>query len=198
MSKRIGIMGGTFDPIHFGHLVTAEAAWQQFELDQVVFVPSGNPPHKVSRVISSAEHRLTMTLMATVSNPHFSVSRVEIDRSGFSYAYDTVCAFAELYGADAELFFITGADALLEIADWVKAEQLIEKCRFIGATRPGWDIGDFAKMPQRFRERAVLMQVPALAISSSDIRARVKNGQTIRYLLPETVEKYIEKQGLYL
>lgn len=194
--QRVGIMGGTFDPIHYGHLVTAEAARSKFRLDQVIFVPSGRPPHKQSSP-GHAEQRLMMTLLATVNNPYFHVSRLEVDREGYSYTYDTLLAFREIYGSACRLFFITGADAILEILTWRYAERLMDQCTFIAATRPGYTIADVGKLPDHFSSKIELMQVPALSISSTDIRRRIRKGEAIRYLLPESVETYIEKTGLY-
>lgn len=194
---KIAIMGGTFDPVHYGHLVTAEAARCGFHLDKVIFVPSGRPPHKRERNISPAEHRLTMTRLAVATNPFFQVSRVEIDRPGFSYAIDTVNAFFDQYGPDTEIYFITGADAILEILTWKHVDRLVEKCRFIAATRPGFQLSDLQDLLHRFSGRIIFMEVPALAISSTNIRERVQKGRPIKYLLPETVEEYIFDNDLY-
>ena len=193
--KRIGIMGGTFDPIHYGHLVTAEAALHKFDLDIVYFVPSGNPPHKRNRRVSPALDRLMLTILATVTNPKFIVSEIEIQRKGFSYTIDTVREFQKMH-PEAEIFFITGADAIMEIVSWMDADKLIETCQFIGATRPGYNLNE--KMPEYLRRKVNLIEVPALSISSTDIRNRVKKGEPIHYLLPETVEMYIRKNRLYL
>ncbi len=199
-TARIGIMGGTFDPVHYGHLVTAEEALVQFNLDKVVFVPTGRPVRKTHRHLSSAEDRYLMTVIATASNPDFEVSRIEIDRPGATYTVDTMLALRDLYGPRADLFFISGADAVREILTWRDADRFAGLCTFIAATRPGYvaDLGE-----DEARERSVplpaveSMEVPALAISSSDIRARVATQRPIRYLLPEAVAAYIEKNGLY-
>ena len=195
--KRIGLMGGTFDPIHFGHLVTAESARVKYNLDKVVFIPSGNPPHKKERIISPANHRMEMTLLATVTNPFFSISDIEVARPGYSYAYDTVCAFRERFGDDSELFFITGADAMMEILTWKEVDKLMRKCFFIAATRPDFGLEMTEALPPEYRSRISIMEIPALAISSSDIRKRCAEGDSIKYLLPESVETYIYKYGLY-
>jgi len=197
MQQKIAIMGGTFDPVHYGHLVTAEAARCGFALDKVVFVPSGRPPHKQERKISPAEHRLAMTQLAIATNPSFEISRVEIDRPGYSYAVDTVAAFHDLYGREAEIYFITGADAILEILTWKNVDRLMENCHFIAATRPGFQLSDMENILPRFRGKIIFMEVPALAISSTDIRDRVRRGRPIKYLLPEAVEEYIYQHGLY-
>lgn len=195
-------MGGTFDPIHYGHLVTAEEALVQFNLDRVVFMPTGRPVRKTHRSVSSAEDRYLMTVIATASNPDFEVSRLEIDRPGDTYTVDTMAALAEMYGPRAELFFISGADAVREILTWKDASRFAELCTFIAATRPGYDNDVTAPLTEGAREGAVVprveyMEVPALAISSSDIRERVASRRPVRYLLPEAVAAYIEKNGLY-
>ncbi len=197
--QRIGIMGGTFDPVHYGHLVTAEEAYHSFRLDRVVFVPSGHPPHKLDKVITSPAHRYMMTVLATMNNPHFEVSSVEIDRPGPSYAVDTVAAFRQKYPHDTALYFITGADAILEMLGWKDSATLLRMCDFVAATRPGYSIAD-GKIAEVFGEHASrvhFFEVPALAISSTDIRARVRDGRPVRYLLPDIVISYVERAGLY-
>jgi len=199
-TPRIGIMGGTFDPVHYGHLVTAEEALVQFNLDKVVFVPTGRPVRKTHRHLSSAEDRYLMTVIATASNPDFEVSRIEIDRPGDTYTVDTMLALRDLYGPRAELFFISGADAVREILTWKNADRFAGLCTFIAATRPGYDadLGTDGEAGRLVPVPAVeSMEVPALAISSSDIRDRVAAHRPIRYLLPEAVAAYIEKNGLY-
>ena len=194
MGRRLGVMGGTFDPIHYGHLVTAEEALDQFELEGVVFVPTGRPWMKEHEVVSPAEDRYLMTVIATASNPLFSVSRIEVDREGPTYTVETLRALkAEL---DADLFFITGADAILEIVQWKDRAELFDLARFIAATRPGYDMAGF-QMPGEAVDAVTVMRIPALAISSTDIRERVKASRPIRYLVPEGVKSYIEKAGLY-
>ncbi len=193
-------MGGTFDPVHYGHLVTAEEALVQFNLDKVVFVPTGRPVRKTHRHLSSAEDRYLMTVIATASNPDFEVSRIEIDRPGDTYTVDTMLALRDLYGPRAELFFISGADAVREILTWKNADRFAGLCTFIAATRPGYDadLGTDGGAGRLVPVPAVeSMEVPALAISSSDIRDRVAAHRPIRYLLPEAVAAYIEKNGLY-
>jgi len=199
---RIGVMGGTFDPIHLGHLVTAEAVRHRFGLHQVIFVPTGRPPHKKGEDVSSAEHRYVMTFLAVVGNPEFSVSRVEIDRAGYSYTFDTMLTLGEVYGPDCELYFITGADVMREICTWHRAEELLTLCHFIAASRPGYTLSDYMAQAdmERFRGSGhiQLLEVPAMAISSTDLRRRVQVGEPIRYLVPEAVENYIHEHGLYL
>jgi nicotinate-nucleotide adenylyltransferase len=187
---KLGVMGGTFDPIHYGHLVTAEEALQQFELDSVVFVPTGSPWMKEHDVVSPAEDRYLMTVIATASNPRFRVSRMEVDREGPTYTVDTLRGLkAE---QEADLFFISGADAILEIVQWKRPEELFELAHFIAATRPGYDIAAFDAHPA-----ITVMNIPALAISSTDVRDRVAHGRPIRYLVPEGVNSYVQKAGLY-
>ena len=197
MGKRLGVMGGTFDPIHHGHLVTAEEARAQFSLDEVLFVPTGRPWMKAHDNVSPAEHRYLMTVIATASNPRFNVSRIEVDREGPTYAVDTLRQLQDEQGAGTELFFITGADAMLEILHWKEPEDLFELAHFIAATRPGYDLARFeAEQPSRHQNVSV-MNIPALAISSTDIRERVREGRPIRYLVPQGVESYIQKAWLY-
>jgi len=190
MGMKLGVMGGTFDPIHYGHLVTAEEALQQFDLDSVVFVPTGRPWMKEHEAVSPAEDRYLMTVIATASNPRFRVSRIEVDREGPTYTVDTLRGLkAE---QEADLFFISGADAILEIVQWKQPEELFALAHFIAATRPGYDIAAFDAHPA-----ITVMNIPALAISSTDIRNRVAHGRPIRYLVPEGVNSYVRKAGLY-
>jgi nicotinate-nucleotide adenylyltransferase len=200
-NRKLGIMGGTFDPVHYGHLVTAEAARLEFDLDQVLFLPSGVPPHKTDKQVTSAEHRYMMTLLATLSNPHFEVSRLEIDREGVSYTIDSLQILREQCGPDCELFFITGADAMFEIIEWRGSDRLLKIAHFIAASRPGFSLSELPPDTRRWvdehRNRFHLLNVPAMAISSTDIRNRVRMGRSIRYLVPEQVEHYIRRHRLY-
>jgi nicotinate-nucleotide adenylyltransferase len=189
---RIGVMGGTFDPIHHGHLVAASEVAVLFGLDEVVFVPTGQPWQKSQRVVSPAEDRYLMTVIATASNPRFSTSRVDIERGGPTYTIDTLTDL-QRQRPEAELFFITGADALEQIVSWRDNARLFELARFIGVTRPGFQLAD-----HHLPEGAVsLLEVPALAISSTDCRERVARGMPVWYLVPDGVVQYIEKRGLY-
>src|SRR3954451_10232589 len=185
-------MGGTFDPIHHGHLVAASEVGSLFGLDEVVFVPTGQPWQKSDREVSPAEDRYLMTVIATASNPRFSVSRVDIDRGGPTYTIDTLRDLGR-QRPDAELFFITGADALAQIVGWRDNEELLELAHFIGVTRPGFHLAD-SHLPEG---RVSLVEVPALAISSTDCRDRVHRGMPVWYLVPDGVVQYIEKRGLY-
>lgn len=199
--RRLGVMGGTFDPIHYGHLVTAAEAAQEFGLEQVVFVPAGQPPHKRPEMVTDSGHRYMMTVLATVANEVFTVSRVDVDRPGPSYTVDTLAELQRRYGPDTELYFITGADAMSQILQWKDGVSLFEMCQFIAATRPGYGLMALKKVlgpvAKQFQDRIHPLQVPALAISSSDIRHRIRQGRPARYLLPDSVWHYIMKNGLY-
>jgi nicotinate-nucleotide adenylyltransferase len=197
VGRRLGVMGGTFDPIHHGHLLTAEEALTQFDLDEVAFVPTGRPWMKEHGDVSPAEDRYLMTVIATASNPRFTVSRVEVDREGPTFTVDTLRALRD-QASDAELFFITGADAMLEIFhEWRDPDEILELAHFIAATRPGYDIAAFEAGTPTRNPRVSVMNIPALAISSTDIRRRVRERRPIRYLVPEGVKSYVEKSGLY-
>ena len=189
---RIGVMGGTFDPVHHGHLVAASEVAATFELDEVIFVPTGRPWQKGSRRVTAAEHRYLMTVVATASNPRFTVSRVDIDREGLTYTIDTLLDLTA-QRPEAELYFITGADALAQILSWKDSEKLFALAHFVGVTRPGHVLDD-AGLPA---ERVSLMEVPAMAISSTDCRHRVGLGEPVWYLVPDGVVQYIAKHGLY-
>jgi len=190
-------MGGTFDPIHHGHLLTAEEALWQFELDEVVFVPTGQPWMKENRDVSRPEDRYLMVVIATSSNPRFSISRLEIERDGPTYTVETLRALREQRGGDVDLYFITGADAILEIVQWKDPEEALGLAHFIAATRPGYGLAAFEHEAPTRHPRISVMTIPALAISSTDIRDRVRRGVPIRYLVPDGVLTYIEKAGLY-
>ncbi len=185
-------MGGTFDPIHHGHLVAASEAQSRFGLDEVVFVPTGQPWQKAHKRVSASEHRYLMTVVATASNPRFTVSRVDVDREGPTYTADTLRDLRGLRPED-ELFFITGADALAQILSWKDVEELWELAHFIGVTRPGYTLSETG-LP---RDKVTLQEVPAMAISSSDCRARVAAGEPVWYLVPDGVVQYINKYALY-
>ena len=187
-------MGGTFDPIHNGHLVAAEEARRQFDLREVVFVPAGVPWQK--RDVSPAEDRYLLTVLATASNTYFSVSRIEIDRGGPTYTLDTLRELKAFYQDSAELFFITGADAVIEILSWKDPEAVLAEACFIAATRPDYDLSQVDS--GLFRDRVMVMEIPHLNISSTDIRRRIAEGRSVRYLIPPEVGQLIEQRGLYL
>jgi nicotinate-nucleotide adenylyltransferase len=186
-------MGGTFDPIHHGHLVAASEVQSWFGLDEVVFVPTGQPWQKSDRDVASAEDRYLMAVVATASNPRFSVSRIDIDRPGPTYTYDTLKDLRAERGEDVDLYFITGADALAKILSWHNVEALFELAHFVGCTRPGHQLAD----PGLPADAVTLVEVPALAISSTECRNRVAIGEPVWYLVPDGVVQYISKRQLY-
>ncbi len=188
---RIGVMGGTFDPIHHGHLVAASEVASVFELDEVIFVPTGEPWQKVKGEVSAAEHRYLMTVIATAANPQFTVSRVDIDRPGPTFTIDTLRDLRRMR-PDADLFFITGADAMSQIISWKDSDELWDLAHFVGVTRPGHVLDN------RGRKDVSLLEVPAMAISSTDCRQRVAEHNPVWYLVPDGVVQYIAKYGLYV
>lgn len=193
--NRIGVMGGTFDPIHHGHLVAASEVADRFHLDEVIFVPTGQPWQKEGKTISAAEDRYLMTVIATAVNPRFSVSRVDIDRGGPTYTIDTLRDLREQY-SDEALYFITGADALSSIMSWHDWEEMFQLAEFVGVTRPGYELRE-DMLPADIQERVHLVEIPAMAISSTDCRARAAEGRPVWYLVPDGVVQYISKNSLY-
>ena len=191
---KVGIMGGTFDPIHHGHLVAASEVAHLYGLDEVVFVPTGRPWQKSRGDIAPAEHRYLMTVIATAENPTFRVDRIEIDRQGPTYTLDTLRELRSSYGPDVELYFITGADALGAILSWHNVDELFHLAHFVGCNRPGHHLSDTG-LPEG---KVSLVEVPALAISSSECRERVRKGEPIWYLVPDGIVRYVNKTGLYL
>ncbi|MBO0866741.1 MAG: nicotinate-nucleotide adenylyltransferase [Mycobacterium sp.] len=196
--RRLGVMGGTFDPIHNGHLVAASEVADLFDLDEVVFVPSGQPWQKDRRV-SAGEDRYLMTVIATASNPRFSVSRVDIDRGGPTYTKDTLRDLRAL-NPDSDVYFITGADALASILSWQDWEEMFAMARFVGVSRPGYHLGreHLAGALKGLPDDALaLVEIPALAISSTDCRRRAEEGRPLWYLMPDGVVQYVSKRQLY-
>jgi len=187
---RLGVMGGTFDPIHHGHLVAASEVASAFNLDGVLFVPTGEPWQKSS--VTPSEHRYLMSVIATASNPRFTVSRVDIDRDGPTYTIDTLRDISESY-PDSELFFITGADAIKQILEWKDVENIWPLAHFVAVTRPGHKL----ELPTAPEGAISVLEIPALAISSTDVRARVAKGNPVWYLVPDGVVQYIGKHKLY-
>ncbi|GIG20067.1 putative nicotinate-nucleotide adenylyltransferase [Cellulomonas chitinilytica] len=185
-------MGGTFDPVHHGHLVAASEVAARFELDEVVFVPTGHPTFKQEQEVTVAEHRYLMTVIATASNPRFTVSRVDVDREGLTFTVDTLRDL-KAQRPDAELFFITGADAIEQILTWKDAEELFTMAQFVAVTRPGHALS-VDGLPG---DRVHVLEIPALAISSTDVRERARAGQPVWYLVPDGVVQYIAKHRLY-
>lgn len=186
-------MGGTFDPIHHGHLVAASEVAAQFDLDEVVFVPTGQPWQKTDRDVTAAEDRYLMTVIATASNPRFSVSRIDIDRGGPTYTIDTLRDLQAERGPDWDLYFITGADALAQILTWRDAAEVVTMAHFVGVTRPGHVLAD----PGLPSGRVSLVEIPALAISSTSCRERIGLNLPIWYLVPDGVVQYVHKRDLY-
>lgn len=198
--NKIAVMGGTFNPIHNGHLVAAESVRQQLGLDRVIFIPTGKPPHKDINPMFN-EHRYLMTVLATVSNPYFEVSRIEIDRAGLTYTIDTITELKNRCKPGCKIYFITGADAIEKILKWKEPEKLLSMCEFVAVTRPGYNKNGLQStvnhLKDKYKGKITFLEIPALSISSTDIRHRILAGQTIKYLLPASVEDYILKFGLY-
>jgi len=196
---RVGVFGGTFDPIHVGHLVSAEEVRVKLKLERVVFVPARLPPHKLDQVVSPVDHRLAMIELAIASNPHFAVSRVDIDRSGPSYTVDTIELLRDEWGPSVEIYFIMGSDSLLDILTWHNPQELIRLCRFAVVSRPGYqvDLDELDALLPGVASRVQMLNAPELAISATDIQRRVRKGLSIKYQVPEAVEDYIYQHKLY-
>ena len=196
--ERLGIMGGTFDPIHFGHLLSAEEARLRFRLERIIFIPNGRPPHKKDYAVTPAEHRYQMAELATGPNPHLLCSRLELDRPGPSYTIDTLRALAEQGERPRDLYFITGADAILQLLTWRQPEELADLCWLIAVTRPGYDLAEMERrVDAKLMARVRPLSVPGVDISSTELRRRAVLGQSLRYLTPGAVACYIAKHGLY-
>ena len=194
--ERVGLMGGTFDPIHHGHLVAAEEVRYAFALDKVVFVPAGHPWQKSDTEVTPAELRYQMTRLATAGQPAFEVSRMEIERAGPTFTVDTLREFSEC-ARECELFFITGSDAITQILTWKDADEALSLARFVAVSRPTHDLAALDRLDPKLRERISILEIPALAFSSTDIRRRVAEGRPIRYLVPDAVALFIDEHGLY-
>lgn len=199
--KKIGISGGTFDPIHYGHLVIAEEARETLELEKIIFIPSGNPPHKVGCGVTPAEYRYEMVHRAIGNNPFFEVSAIEIEREGYSYTVDTLNKLRGMYGEDTVLYFITGADVIPELTTWKQFEQIFEMCEFVAALRPGYNkealIKEIELLKNNYMAKIHIMDTLLIGISSTIIRERVRGNRSIKYLVPEKVEEYIREKRLY-
>jgi len=206
--KAVALFGGTFNPIHYGHLAIAEEVRTKFNLDKVIFVPTCVPPHKEPDVLAGPQQRSIMAYLATVSNPCFEVSMFEVEKGGKSYTIDTVKHFRQLFGEKVQLYFIVGADMLMEISSWRNIEELLKICRFIAVPRPGYDIqkifnhyflaSENYSMANDLLENVLIEDIAMLDISATNIRRRVKEWKSIKYLLPEPVEQFIHNQQLYL
>ena len=191
---KLAIMGGTFNPPHLGHLICAEEVRDHFKFDKVIFIPNARPPHKDNKGILDPQHRYIMTCLAIKDNPNFEISRIELDRQGRSYSIETVKEYRRIYEPETEFYWIVGADSILEMPIWKDIDDLLNLCHFIGINRPGYDL---SKANPRYLEKVTLFNVTSVDISASEIRKRVKNGQTIKYLVPKDVEDYIYVNGLY-
>lgn len=198
-APKIGLMGGTFDPVHFGHLFIAEAARVACNLEEVIFFPNGTPAHAEGKIAQlDGEVRLELLQIALASNRYFRASRLELERPGKSFAFDTIVEFQSQIGPETELFFIVGADSMLDISTWHRGAELFEMCRFVAASRPGFDLeAAKTRLTERQCERTIWLEVPGLHIASRDLRDRVKMGWPVRYLMPDGVEKRIGELGLY-
>ena len=199
--KKIGIMGGSFDPVHYGHLVLAEEVRQHFNLDRVIFIPVGKAPHKAHYKMEEAEVRYEMVELAIADNHYFEVSRMEIDSEETSYTVHTLEKMKQIYGDSSELYFITGADTLLDLDNWYEVDSVLKLCTFVGATRPGYVseilIEKAKSLRDRYKAEIELIAIPGLAISSTEIRDRLNKGVTVKYLVPDSVERYIIREGIY-
>ncbi|KJF27992.1 nicotinate-nucleotide adenylyltransferase [Clostridium aceticum] len=200
-SKRYGIMGGTFDPIHLGHLFIAETALDELSLDEVIFIPTGLPPHKDQETVTDSHHRLLMTSIAIDSNKTFKLSTIEIDRKGPSYTIDTIQSILQNHKEEVEIYFITGTDTFMEVDTWKHYKDVLQMIKIVVATRLGYNDRSFNEkvdlFTKKYKAEIIKVTVPILEISSSDIRDRIKVGKTIKYLVPEGVEEYIKKNQLY-
>lgn len=198
--KRIGVLGGTFDPIHIGHLIIAESVRERARLDEIQFVPAGLPPHKAGKRITAGEHRYMMTVLATLTHPHFRVSRTDLDREGPSYTVDTLSRIKEEAGS-AEVYFIMGSDSLARLGTWHQPQRLLAENHIIVATRPGWRLDEakaaLGPLYEAYQDRIEAVEVPQIGISSQEIRERAARGESFRYLVPDLVREYIESQGVY-
>jgi nicotinate-nucleotide adenylyltransferase len=196
---RVGLLGGTFDPIHVGHLIVAEEARTRLDLSQVFFVPAGQPPHKLKQEITRSERRLAMIELAIAGNESFAISRLDVDRPGPAYSIDTIRLFREAWGGDVEPYFIVGGDSLSELPTWHQPERLIRLCHVVAVPRPGYQVR-LDELDRTLPGAASLIQVleaPLVDISSTEIRQRVREGRSIRYLVPDAVERYIREHRLY-
>ncbi|MGB3905038.1 MAG: nicotinate-nucleotide adenylyltransferase [Anaerolineae bacterium] len=197
--QRIGVIGGTFDPIHYGHLAAAEEARVRMNLERVLFVVAGVPPHKLDEEVTPVEHRLAIVSLAIASNPHFEISRVDVDRPGPSYTVDTISILRKQWGQETEVYFIMGLDSLAELPTWHHPQRLIQLCRLLAVKRPGFetDMAELEASVPGISSRVEIIDMPEVDISSSDLQQRVRDGLPIKYQVPEEVERYIMAHELY-
>jgi nicotinate-nucleotide adenylyltransferase len=196
---RIGVLGGTFDPIHYGHLAAAEEARVKLNLGKVLFAVSGLPPHKLDEEVTPVEHRVAMVRLGIASNPHFEISLVDVDRPGPSYTVDTISILQEQWGQNAEFFFVMGLDSLVEVPTWHQPQRLIQLCHLVAVARPGFeaDMSQLEEAVPGISSRMEIISMPEVDISSSDLQLRVREGLPIKYQVPEEVERYIREHQLY-
>ncbi len=203
MSQGIALFGGTFDPIHHGHLIVARAVMEHLDLARVVFIPAPNPPHKIGQSLSAAEHRLQMARLAIAGEPRFEVSDIEIHRAGLSYTILTVEAYRRMVGPDVPLAWIIGGDSLPELHTWYRVRELVDACRIVTAVRPGYETPDLSILQRSLTDEQVarlggdIITTPRIDISSTEIRRRVRAGLSVRYLVPEAVAEYVDANRLY-
>ena len=199
--QKIAVMGGTFDPIHFGHLAAAEAVRTELNLEKVLFLPAGRPAHKQNQIITEPKSRFIMTALAVANNPNFEASSLEIERPGTTYTIETIKQLITIYGSEAEIYFIIGADSVFELPSWYKVRELLRICKIVVVTRPGFDNEvleqKINELTEEYNGDIYLIEIPSLEISSTDIRDRIKTGKSIKYLLPESVESYIKENDIY-
>lgn len=198
--KKVGLIGGTFDPVHYGHLLAAERAREEYNLEEVYFIPAANPPHKNYSGMADSQSRFKMVREAIKNNPDFKISGIEFERTGYSYTIDTVNTFIDEMGSECKIYFIIGTDNVGEILNWKNAGELIKKVEFIAMTRPGiWEEDLIVNLDKLKKNgcKINVVEMPLIHIESTDIRERVKNGQSIKYLVPENIEKYISQKKLY-
>lgn len=197
--RRIGVIGGTFDPIHYGHLAAAEEARVKMDLERVLFVVAGVPPHKLDEEITPVEHRLAIVSLAIASNTHFEISRVDVDRPGPSYTVDTISTLQKRWGQDTEICFIMGLDSLVELPTWHQPKRLIQSCRLVAVSRPGVEIeiAELEASVPGISSRVEIIDMPEMDISSTELQQRVRDGLPIKYQVPEEVERYIMEHELY-
>lgn len=199
--RKIGISGGTFDPIHYGHLIVAEEIRESMALDKVIFIPSGDPPHKAGKGVTEVEHRFNMVKLAIETNPHFEASSIEIEREGYSYTADTLSQLKQIYGEETSLFFMTGADVIPQLVNWRNFERLFSLCEFVAVLRPGFArqalLSEIDYLKKNYKAIIHVEDTPLIGISSTIIREHVKKNKSIKYLVPEKVELYIKENNLY-